>query len=37
MTDKTIGKKYYEPTDIGYERKIIEYLDYVKKMTGQEE
>ena len=37
MTDKTLGKKYYEPTDIGYERKIIEYLDYVKKMTGQEE
>ena len=37
MTDKTIDKKYYEPTDIGYERKVKEYLDYVKKMTGQEE
>lgn len=36
MTDKTIDKKYYEPTDIGYERKINEYLEYVRKMTGQE-
>lgn len=36
MTDKTLDKKYYESTDIGYERKISEYLDYVKKMTAQE-
>ena len=32
MTDKTMGKQYYRPTDIGYERKVNEYLDYVKKM-----
>ena len=36
MTDTTLGKKYYEPTDIGYERKIIEYLDYVKKNTEKD-
>ena len=36
MTDKTLGKKYYVPTDIGYERKVNEYLDYVKKMIEQE-
>ena len=36
MTDKTIGKQYYKPTDIGYERKVNEYLDYVKKMIEQE-
>ena len=36
MTDKTLGKKYYVPTDIGYERKVTEYLDYVKKVIEQE-
>ena len=36
MTDKTLGRKYYKPTDIGYERKVNEYLDYVKKMIDQE-
>ena len=36
MTDKTLGKKYYVPTDIGYERKVSEYLDYVKKVIEQE-
>ena len=33
MTDATIGRKYYEPTDIGYEKKIAEYLEYVRKNT----
>ena len=33
MTDKTLGRTYYEPTDIGYEAKVRQYLDYVKKMT----
>ena len=37
MTDKTLGKTYYEPTDIGYEAKVRQYLDYVKKMTEGEE
>lgn len=32
MTDATIGKKFYEPTDIGYEKKISEYMDYVNKV-----
>ena len=36
MTDKTLGRKYYDPTDIGYEKRIAEYLDYVRKMTEQE-
>ena len=36
MTDKTVGRQYYKPTDIGYERKVNEYLDYVKKMIEQE-
>jgi putative ATPase len=36
MTDKTIDKKYYQPTDIGYERKVAEYLDYVKKLIDKE-
>jgi putative ATPase len=36
MTDKTLGKTYYEPTDIGYEAKVRQYLDYVKKMTEGE-
>ena len=36
MTDKTLGRTYYEPTDIGYEAKVRQYLDYVKKMTEGE-
>ena len=36
MTDKTLGRSYYEPTDIGYEAKVRQYLDYVKKMTEGE-
>ena len=36
MTDATLGKTYYDPTDIGYEKKIAEYLDYVKKNTEKE-
>ena len=36
MTDKTLGKTYYVPTDIGYEAKVRQYLDYVKKMTEGE-
>ena len=37
MPDKMVGTVYYEPTDIGYEKKIDEYLKYVKKMTEKEE
>jgi len=37
MTDKTVGKKYYEPTDIGYERKVKEYLEYVRKIIEGED
>lgn len=36
MTDATLGKTYYEPTDIGYEKKIAEYLEYVKKNTEKD-
>ena len=36
MTDKTIGHKYYEPTVIGYEAKIKEYLDKVDKIIHGE-
>ena len=35
MTDATIGKKYYDPTDIGYEKKLSEYLDVVAKINGE--
>ncbi|MBR6880110.1 MAG: replication-associated recombination protein A [Clostridiales bacterium] len=34
MPDVMEGTTYYDPTDIGYEKKIKEYLDLVKKMTG---
>ena len=37
MPDKMVGTVYYEPTDIGYEKKIDEYLKYVKNMTEKEE
>ncbi len=37
MTDVTRGRKYYEPTDIGYEKRITEYLDYVERMTKKNE
>ena len=38
MTDATVGRKYYEPTVIGYESKIKEYLDKVDKILyGEEE
>ena len=37
MTDVTRGRKYYEPTDIGYEKRIAEYLDYVERMTNKNE
>ena len=33
MTDKTLGRTYYEPTHIGYEEKIAQYLDFVRKHT----
>ena len=36
MTDKTIGRKYYEPTSIGYEVKIKEYIAKVDEiLKGQ--
>lgn len=34
MTDKTLGKKYFDPTDIGYEKKISEYLEIVNKINN---
>ena len=37
MPDNMVGKVYYEPTDIGYEHKISEYLKWVKDNTSQEE
>lgn len=33
LTDKTVNNVYYEPTNIGYEKKVAEYLDFVKKFT----
>lgn len=33
LTDATIDKTFYEPTNIGYEKKISEYLDFVRKNT----
>ncbi|MBQ4270290.1 MAG: replication-associated recombination protein A [Clostridiales bacterium] len=37
MPDKVKDVVYYEPTDIGYEKKITEYLDLVKKLTQGED
>lgn len=34
LTDKTLGRKYYEPTTIGYEVKIKEYLDKVDEILN---
>ena len=31
MPDASKGRKYYEPTNIGYEKRIAEYLSYVEK------
>ncbi|MCQ2527515.1 MAG: replication-associated recombination protein A [Saccharofermentans sp.] len=36
MPDAVKDTVYYEPTTIGYEKKISEYLDFVKAMGGQE-
>lgn len=33
MPDSMKDKVYYHPTDIGYEKKVNEYMDYVKKNT----
>ncbi|MCR4688557.1 MAG: replication-associated recombination protein A [Saccharofermentans sp.] len=33
MTDKTLGRQYYEPTHIGYEDKIAAYIEFVRKHT----
>lgn len=33
MPDKMLGTTYYEPTDIGYEKKIAEYLKIVKDLN----
>ena len=33
MPDAVKDRKYYEPTDIGYEKRIAEYLNYVERMT----
>ena len=35
MPDAMKDTVYYEPTTIGYEKKISEYLDFVKAMGGQ--
>ena len=37
MPDAVIGRKYYEPTDIGYEKRISEYLSYVERMINKDE
>ena len=37
LPDAVKNKKYYEPTDIGYEKRIAEYLNYVKRETSNED
>ena len=37
MPDAVLGKKYYEPTDIGYEKRIAEYLDYVERIMNKDD
>ncbi|MCR5616855.1 MAG: replication-associated recombination protein A [Clostridiales bacterium] len=36
MPDKVRDKVYYEPTDIGYEKKLAEYLKWVAENTDKE-
>lgn len=36
MPDAVKDTVYYEPTDIGYEKKIGEYLDFVKRVGGEQ-
>ena len=36
MPDVMAGTRYYEPTDIGYEKKVTEYLDFVKRVCDGE-
>ena len=36
MPDKMVGTIYYEPTEIGYEKKVTDYLDYVKRICDAE-
>ena len=35
LTDKMKGTTYYEPTDIGYEKKLSEYLRFVKEINNE--
>ena len=37
LPDAVKDRKYYEPTSMGYEKKIVEYLDYVERMTNKNE
>ena len=37
LPDAVLGKKYYEPTDIGYEKRIAEYLDYVERIMNKDD
>ena len=36
LPDAVKDRKYYEPTSIGYEKKIVEYLEYVERMTNKD-
>ena len=33
MPDELIGTRYYEPTDIGYEKKISDYVEFVRRIN----
>ena len=37
LPDAVLDRRYYEPTDIGYEKKIKEYLDYKDRMINKDE
>lgn len=37
MPDAVKDRTYYEPTEIGYEKRLKEYLDYVERMTKEDD
>jgi len=37
MPDKMVGTHYYEPTEIGYEKKVSDYMEYVRKICESEQ
>jgi putative ATPase len=35
LPDSLVGTKFYNPTDIGYEKQVAEHLRYIRQETEQ--